>query len=78
MTQDRVGRLTFTLSREFLAIMLGATEDGVSEATKRLEQLGSVVYTGNTVEVRDGKILRGIACECYEVAKAAFEASLLA
>jgi CRP-like cAMP-binding protein len=78
MTEDRVGRSTFTLSREFLAIMLGSTADGVSEATDRLDQLGSIRYAGNAVEVRDGTILRGIACECYEVSKAAFTASLLA
>jgi CRP-like cAMP-binding protein len=78
MTEDRVGRSTFTLSREFLAIMLGATAGGVSEATHRLEQLGAVSYAGNVTEVLDGKILRDVACECYEVSKAAFAASLLA
>ena len=78
MTEDRVGRSTFTLSREFLGIMLGSAADGVSEATNRFEQLGSIAYAGNVVDVRDGKILRDIACECYGVSKAAFEASLLA
>ena len=78
MTEDRVGRSTFTLSREFLAIMLGATADGVSKATHRLEQLGSIAYAGNVAQVLDGKSLRGIACECYDVSKAAFEKSLLA
>jgi len=78
MTEDRVGRSRFTLSRDFLAIMLGSKADGVTEATDRLEQLGSIRYLGNDVEVRDDKILRSIACECYEVSKAAFEASLLA
>ena len=76
MTEDRVGRSQFTLSREFLAIMLGASSAIVGEATSRLEQLGALVYSGNAVDVLDGKILRGIGCECYEISKAAFAASL--
>jgi hypothetical protein len=77
MTEDRVGRPTFTLSREFLAIMLGSTAEGVSEATLRLEQLDAIAYAGHDAEILDGTILRSIACECYDVSKAAFAASLL-
>lgn len=76
MTEDRVGRSTFTLSREFLAIMLGATAECTSEAVNRLEQLGAIANVGNSSDVLDGKRLRSIACECYEVSKAAFAASL--
>jgi len=78
MTEDRVGRSRFTLSREFLAIMLGSSAEGVSDATHRLGQLGALAYVGNEAEVLAGESLRNIACECYEVSKAAFAASLLA
>lgn len=76
MTEDRVGRSQFTLSREFLAIMLGVSSPGLTEAASRLEQLGAIAYSANAVDVLNGEILRGIACECYDVSKAAFVASL--
>jgi CRP-like cAMP-binding protein len=76
MTADRVDRPQFTLSREFLAIMLGETAAVVAEATDRLEKSGAFVYRGNAVSVLDSDVLHRAACECYEVAKAAFVASL--
>jgi hypothetical protein len=75
MTADRVDRPQFTLSREFLAIMLGETAAVVSEVTDRLERSGAFVYRGNAVTVLDGDVLHDAACECYDISKAAFAAS---
>jgi hypothetical protein len=75
MTEDRVGRSTFSLSSDFLAIMLGADADLVFGAMNRLEQLGAIRTSGSSIDVLDAGILRSIGCECYDVAKAAFAAS---
>jgi len=76
MTADRVDRPQFTLSRDFLAIMLGETAPVLTEATDRLERSGAFVYRGNAVSVLDSDILHDATCECYDIAKTAFAASL--
>jgi len=76
MTADRVDRPQFSLSQEFLAIMLGAKTAVVAEATGRLERSGAVAYRGSEVRVLDTGALHDAACECYALAKAAFAASL--
>jgi CRP-like cAMP-binding protein len=76
MTADRVDRPEFSLSREFLAIMLGAKAAVVAEAAERLEQSGAAVYRGSEVRVLDPRALHETACECYALSKAAFAASL--
>jgi CRP-like cAMP-binding protein len=76
MTADRVDRPEFSLSREFLAIMLGAKAPVVVEATDRLERSGAVAYRGSDVRLLDAGALHDAACECYAISKAAFAASL--
>jgi CRP-like cAMP-binding protein len=75
MTADRVERPHFSLSREFLAIMLGAKAPLVSEAAHRLEQAGAVAYRGSDVHILDASALHDAACECYAAAKEAYAAS---
>ena len=77
MTADRVGRPNFTLTHEFLAIMLGVRRAGVSEAADTLHQLGAIEYRRGAVTIVDRAILEGVACECYEACKATFASSLL-
>lgn len=76
MTADRVDRPQFSLSREFLAIMLGAKAAVVTEAAEQLEQARAVAYRGSDVHVLDSGALHEAACECYAISKAAFAASL--
>ncbi len=76
MTADRVDRPQFSLSREFLAIMLGAKAAVVLEATDSLAQWGAVAYRGSEVRILDPGRLHDAACECYGVSNAAFAASL--
>jgi CRP-like cAMP-binding protein len=77
MTADRVDRPEFSLSLEFLAIMLGAKTLVVAEAAERLERAGAIAYGGSDVRVLDAGALHGVACECYAISKAAFAASLI-
>jgi CRP-like cAMP-binding protein len=76
MTQDRVGSPHFTLTHEFLSIMLGVRRAGVSEAADALQKMGAITYSRGRVSVLDSALLNATACECYEACKRAFTASL--
>ena len=76
MTQDRVGRSDFTLTHEFLAIMLGVRRAGVSEAADALQKIGAIAYQRGRISILDTALLNATACECYAICKHAFAASL--
>ena len=76
MTQDRVASAEFTLTHEFLAIMLGVRRASVSEAADTLQTMGAISYRRGAVTVLDHGLLNGTACECYEACKAAFTVAL--
>lgn len=77
MTEDRVGSADFTLTIEFLAIMLGVKGPAVSDAADQLEEMGAITYRRAAVTVLDRPLLNGAACECYQACKVAFAESLL-
>lgn len=77
MTADRVGSTEFTLTHDFLSIMLGVRRAGVSEAADALQRTGAITYHRGRVTVLDPDLLNATACECYEACKHAFAASLL-
>jgi CRP-like cAMP-binding protein len=76
MTMDRVGSPEFTLTHEFLSIMLGVRRAGVSEAADALQKTGAITYSRGRVTVLDTDLLNATACECYEACKRAFNAAL--
>ena len=76
MTADRVGSAEFTLTHDFLAIMMGVRHAGVSEAADALQKKGAITYRRGVVTVLDGQLLNATACECYQACKLAFAASL--
>jgi CRP-like cAMP-binding protein len=78
MTDDRVGNTDFTLTHEFLAIMLGVRRASVSEAADALQTMGAIHYKRGAVTIVDRKLLNNTACECYEACKDAFAVALLA
>jgi CRP-like cAMP-binding protein len=78
MTADRVGSEQFTLTHDFLSIMLGVRRAGVSEAADTLSRLGAIKYARGLVTVLDKDVLEGAACECYQACRQAFATSLTA
>ncbi len=76
MTGDRVGSAEFTLSFDFLAIMLGVGRPGVSAAADALQNTGAITYHRGAWKILDKPLLNATACECYEACKLAFAASL--
>jgi CRP-like cAMP-binding protein len=76
MTEDRVGSRDFTLTHEFLAIMLGVRRASISQIADRLQQMRAITYQRGRISVLNTELLNATACECYEGCKHAFAISL--
>jgi CRP-like cAMP-binding protein len=76
MTADRVGTAQFSVTHDFLSIMLGVRRAGISEAADALSRLGAIEYARGVVTVRDKHVLEGAACECYQACRQAFVTAL--
>jgi CRP-like cAMP-binding protein len=66
-TQDRVGRATFPLTQEFLAVMLGVRRPSVTAVARHLQQAGLIQYQRGLIHVLDRPGLEAASCECYGV-----------
>jgi CRP-like cAMP-binding protein len=76
MTADRVGAPRFSLTHDFLAIMLGVRRAGVSEAAESLQRQGAIEYHRGTVTIVNRTLLESASCECYAACRATFVAAL--
>jgi CRP-like cAMP-binding protein len=72
-THDRMHEQDFTLSHEFLAVMLGVQRPTVSAVAATLQQAGLIRYIHGRVTVRDRKGLEAASCECYPIVRAHFD-----
>jgi CRP-like cAMP-binding protein len=70
---DRAGADKFSLTHEFLAMMLGVRRPGVTIAAQALQAAGLIVYHHGTMSVLDRTGLEAAACECYGVIQGEFE-----
>jgi CRP-like cAMP-binding protein len=66
-THDRVGRATFPLTQEFLAMMLGVRRPSVTIVARQLKQAGLIEYHHGVIHVLDRPGLEAASCECYGV-----------
>jgi CRP-like cAMP-binding protein len=73
MTHDRMHGQDFTLSHEFLAVMLGVQRPTVSTVAATLQEAGLIRYTHGRVTVRNRKGLEKASCECYAIIRAQFD-----
>ena len=69
MSHDRVGSDQFSLTHEFLAMMLGVRRASVTVAAGMLQQAGLIRYTRGKITVLDRARLEEASCECYRVVK---------
>ncbi len=67
---DRVAQDEFTMTHEFLALMLGVRRQTVSAVASDLSRRGLVVYRRGFIEIVDRVGLEATACECYEFIRA--------
>lgn len=73
MTHDRMHEQDFTLSHEFLAVMLGVQRPTVSVVAATLQQAGLIRYTHGRVTVTNRPGLEAAACECYAIIRRQFD-----
>jgi CRP-like cAMP-binding protein len=73
MTHDRMHEQDFTLSHEFLAVMLGVQRPSVSVVAAVLQDAGLIRYVHGRITVRDRKGLEAASCECYAIIRAHFD-----
>ena len=62
---DRVAQDEFTMTHEFLALMLGVRRQTVSAVASDLSRQGLVVYRRGFIEIIDRAGLESVTCECY-------------
>lgn len=73
MTHDRVGGGdAFDLTQEFLSYMLGVRREGVSAASRSLQELGIIRYRRGHISVLDRSGLERASCECYDETRSDF------
>ena len=72
MTLDRVGEPEFTLTHEFLAMMLGTRRSGVTIAAAAFQNAGFIHYSRGKITVLDRNGLEEATCECYDVTRRQF------
>ena len=67
LTHDRARSVTFELTHEFLAMMLGVRRSGVTEALQQLRDRGLIDYTHGSITILERKGLEAACCECYQL-----------
>ncbi|HEY8601477.1 MAG TPA: Crp/Fnr family transcriptional regulator [Thermomicrobiales bacterium] len=72
LTQDRVGAATFSLSHEFLGMMLGTRRASVTLAMSTLQRAGLITYRRGVVTITDHPGLEAATCECYGIITARY------
>ena len=66
---DRADSLTYRMSHEFLADMLGSTRPTVSTAAALLKDENLIDYRRGVIVIQDLQGLENRSCECYRVIK---------
>ena len=72
-TIDRVDANRFSVTKEFLAQLLGTNRPTVSVMVSALEKAGMLNVEGRWVTVADRKRLKEASCECYDIIRKHYE-----
>jgi len=72
MSHDRVERDVFTITHEFLAMMLGVRRPTVTTTVAALQQRGAITYRRREMVIADRAGLEALSCECYGVVCATY------
>jgi CRP-like cAMP-binding protein len=73
MTHDRAGGDRFSMTHEFMALMLGVRRAGVTITAGSLKRAGLIHYANGEVTILDRVGLEQAACECYANVKRQFK-----
>lgn len=74
----RVNNTRFSITHEYLSVMLGVRRGTVSRAAMDLQRAGIITYKRGHVEVLSVSRLAAACCECYEATKNVFDSSFTA
>jgi CRP-like cAMP-binding protein len=69
LSMDRLSHNHLTMTQDFIGNMLGVRREGVTQAAKKLQQLGVISYSRGMIKVLDRAKLETLSCECYGVVK---------
>ena len=72
LAHDRAGADEFSMTHEFMALMLGVRRPGVTIAANTLQKAGLIRYARGRMAVTDRPSLEAASCECYHVARREF------
>jgi CRP-like cAMP-binding protein len=73
MTRDRVGQDSFSLTHEYLAMMLGVRRPTVTLVMTDLVRAGIISHVRGQIRIVDVHGLEGASCECYKTVTALFD-----
>ncbi len=73
LAHDEVEGDTFSLTQDYLAMMLGVTRPSVSSAASSLQRLGLIRYARGQMTVLDRPGLEAMSCECYRLIRGEFD-----
>ncbi len=63
---DSAHASTFTLTHEFLALMMGVNRPWLTLTVRGLQRQGIIAYQRASISIRDRRALEEGSCECYE------------
>ena len=72
-TLDRVSEDRFSITHEFLAMLLGASRPSVSAVIEDFQRQGMLKIHRGSVVIGERDRLVGVACDCYEVIRRNYE-----
>lgn len=70
---DRLRTLTFSMTQELLATLLGVRRAGINKAANELQRLHIVYYSRGEIEILNVSALMQMSCHCYETEKKIYE-----
>lgn len=72
-TLDRVPDSRFSITHEFLAMLLGASRPSVSLVIEEFEKRGMLAVERGRIVIGDRERLLGTSCDCYDVIRRSYE-----
>jgi len=73
LAHDDVDGDTFSLTQDYLAMMLGVTRPSVSGAASGLQRAGLIRYVRGQITILNRPGLEAASCECYNIVRREFE-----